>query len=78
MRAGQKGASTPATTAAAAADGMLPVFEDRAQQPHIEALKRKLSQSGGGLGALLEASTRKTAKKLKVSARIRVHGQGFI
>ena len=70
MRAGHKGGSTPAKDTAAA-DGMLPVFEDRAQQPHMEALKRKLSQSGGGLGALLEASTRKTAKKLKVRAECR-------
>lgn len=61
MRAGHKGTSTPA------ADGMLPVFEDRGRQPHIEELKRKLSQSGGGFGALLEASTRSTAKKLKVN-----------
>ena len=46
--------------------GMLTVFEDREGRPGTVQLSQRLIRTGGVLGSLLQASTKKAATSLKV------------
>lgn len=50
----------------AGASAMLPVFEDREGKPRTAQLSQRLIKTGGALGSLLQASTKKAATSLKV------------
>lgn len=51
----------------AGASAMLPVYEDREGKPRTAQLSQRLIKTGGALGSLLQASTKKAATSLKVS-----------